>query len=222
MIAKQIISALEQLHDPHEWGFFEELRIGTGYGKDSEQRLDAWAIHYFPSKRNVTRCYEIKVSKSDFLNEIRQPLKRRPGLRLANEFYFVAPKGMLAIEDIPVECGLMEVDENGIIETTINAPFRDIMPPTWLFLAAISRRCNKDKVESFNNAKSKTFLEKITSTVALSIIDDHVKKWRDHIAGSREMPDRLLQEVVDIKEEIIHSLHFEQKHIMKSLSKINK
>lgn len=57
MTAKQVLEALRIHHKPREswrhveWAFFDEQRIGTGYMKDSMQRLDAWAIHYYPSMR---------------------------------------------------------------------------------------------------------------------------------------------------------------------------
>ena len=52
---------------------------------------------------------EIKVSRADFLAEIkRKPLKRRAGLRLSNESYFVAPKGIIEIDELPPEAGLLE------------------------------------------------------------------------------------------------------------------
>ena len=36
-------------------------------------------------------CYEVKTSRADFLSELKQPLKRRIGMRYSNEFYFVTP-----------------------------------------------------------------------------------------------------------------------------------
>lgn len=36
-------------------------------------------------------CYEVKISRADFLSELKQPIKRRIGLRYSNEFYFVTP-----------------------------------------------------------------------------------------------------------------------------------
>jgi hypothetical protein len=53
-------------------------------------------------------CYEVKTSRADYLCEIKQPLKRRIGLRYSNEFYFVTPAGLLSLSEIPVECGLIE------------------------------------------------------------------------------------------------------------------
>lgn len=135
-----ILRILGKEYPKDKYAFFEELRIGGGFSKDSEQRFDAYSICYFPSKRNVTSCFEIKISRNDYLSEMKKPKKRRAGLRLANEFYFVTPEGLLEVTEVPVECGLMEVTESGHIKTIIHAPFRDVEPPTWLFTASIARR----------------------------------------------------------------------------------
>jgi len=117
------------------------LRIGTGFGKDGEGWIDLWVIHPHPSKM-FRRSYEIKVSREDFQRELRKPNKRRPALRLSNEYYFAAPPGIIKREDVPIECGLVEVDPTAKSRytTIVPAPWRDTEPPTWRFVAALARR----------------------------------------------------------------------------------
>lgn len=144
-----IVAALhEHYRRKHGWLSFAELRIGTGYGKSSEQRLDFWTMHEWPSKGYIRKAFEIKVSRSDFLAEMRQPLKRRAALLVSNVFYFVTPPGLINPEELPLEAGLMEIypTTSGAyhIETIHEAPQRDIAPPTWRFLAAVTRRALRD------------------------------------------------------------------------------
>ena len=61
------------------------------------QRLDAFALNSLPHTGMKRVCYEVKASRSDFLAELKHPLKRRIGMRYSNEFYFV-----------PAECELVE------------------------------------------------------------------------------------------------------------------
>src|SRR6059058_3343517 len=91
-----------------EWLFLRELRVGTGRRNSSAQRLDAFALNCFPHQVMKRVCYEVKTSRADYLGELRQPLKRRIGMRYSNEFYFVVPGGMLSITEVPPECGLIE------------------------------------------------------------------------------------------------------------------
>ncbi|GAA4711459.1 hypothetical protein [Brevibacillus fulvus] len=141
MRAAEVLEALRRYHGPagREWAFFEELRAGTGYGPKSEQRFDAWAINLWPSKGMMRRCYEIKVSRSDFLHELRNPEKRQKGLELSNEFYFVTPAGLVDPNEIPEETGLIEVREMGC-RIVKKAPYRTVTDPPLSFLATIARR----------------------------------------------------------------------------------
>lgn len=91
MNAVKIVKALHHSHPRPNWAYFPELRVGTGYGKDNEQRLDAWAMNLMPSKQLSRYAYEVKVSRSDFLAEIKKPWKRKHALMLSNHFYFAAP-----------------------------------------------------------------------------------------------------------------------------------
>lgn len=152
-----IMSVLRSHHTPaDQWAYFEELRIGTGYGKGQEQRLDAWAMHLWPSHRFSRWTFEVKVSRSDFLREIRDPMKRRPGLLYSNLFYFVTPAGLVKPAEIPPECGLIEVQANDdplsggwwgkssnrlwVASIVVPAPWRDATAPTWSFFASLARR----------------------------------------------------------------------------------
>lgn len=127
----------------------DELRIGTGFGKDAQQRIDFWAMVATPSGRFRRVAYEIKVSRSDFRKEIINPYKRRRALLLSNEFYFITPPGLVNDPAIlPVEAGLIEVSINPPdalfpveLKTIVAAPWRDTPGPSWQFLAAVARRC---------------------------------------------------------------------------------
>jgi hypothetical protein len=141
-----------------EWIFLRELRVGNG----AAQRLDAFALNCFAHTSMKRVCYELKTSRADFLCEMKQPLKRRIGLRYSNEFYFVAPAGLLNSSEIPIECGLVEiglltdeernsmlaragafshfnVDHSTYCRVTVPAPWRETPGPTWQFVAGMLR-----------------------------------------------------------------------------------
>lgn len=111
-------------------------------------------------------CYEVKTSRADFLCEMKQPLKRRIGLRYSNEFYFVTPAALVNLSEIPVECGLVEIglftdkernltlersgsfvhfdpDRNTYCRVTVPALWRETLGPTWQFVASMLRNQQK-------------------------------------------------------------------------------
>jgi len=149
-----------------EWIFLRELRVGTGFHGNAAQRLDAYALNCLPHTSMRRVCYEVKISRADFLCEIKQPLKRRIGLRYSNEFYFVTPAGLLNTSELPIECGLVEIgafdqDERSIVHAqpgtlvhfeanhttycrvTVPALWRETPGPTWQFLAGMLRNQQK-------------------------------------------------------------------------------
>lgn len=134
-----ILAGLRKLHPPREWAFFEEMRVGTGFGAQAEGRIDAWAMPLWPSQANLRTAYEVKISRSDFAREVAQPRKRRMALHLSNCYYFATPPGLVRPEELPVEAGLVEVAENGKMEIVVPALIRDTCPPSWRFVASLCR-----------------------------------------------------------------------------------
>ncbi len=145
-----------------EWLFFRELRVGTGTRNGNAQRLDAFALNTLPHTAMRRVCYEVKVSRGDFLAEVKHPLKRRIGMRYSNEFYFVTPASLVGTAEIPAECGLIEAGHATAAEwrllirrqagffnydpetraycmVTIPAPWPDTPGPTWQLAAAMLR-----------------------------------------------------------------------------------
>jgi hypothetical protein len=149
-----------------EWIFLRELRVGTGFHGNAAQRLDGYALNCLPHTSMRRVCYEVKISRADFLSEMKQPLKRRAGLRYSNEFYFVTPAGLLNTSELPIECGLVEIglftaDERSIVHAqsgsfvhfepnheiycrvTVPAPWRETPGPTWQFVVGMLRNQQK-------------------------------------------------------------------------------
>ena len=150
--------------------FLRELRVGTGHGRHALQRVDAFALNCYPHLGMKRICYEVKTSRADFLGELKQPLKRRIGMRYSNEFYFVTPADLVRTNEIPAECGLIEIGCASVeqwkermrghggwfqfeAETrmfcmmTVPAPWRDTPGPTWQFVAAMMRNQLKQMSE---------------------------------------------------------------------------
>ncbi|MDQ1469804.1 MAG: hypothetical protein QOJ99_1284 [Bryobacterales bacterium] len=167
--ARRLLDILERSFHASkaQWLFLRELRVGTGRRNSSAQRLDAFALNCMPHLAMKRICYEVKTSRADYLCELKQPLKRRIGMRYSNEFYFVVPGGMLSIAEVPPECGLIEVGNTTFEEwkvlikrqagffafdpasgeysmITVPAPWRDTPGPTWELVAAMLRNQRRE------------------------------------------------------------------------------
>jgi len=146
IMASEILTRLRERYSPPTWLAFPEMRISTGY-KRGEQRIDLWAMHTYPSEAYKRVAFEIKTSRADFSTELRKPAKRRPALLLANLYYFAAPKGVVPVDKLPIDSGLLELHygpTGGLFcRETVKAPWLDTEPPTWGFVAALIRRMEK-------------------------------------------------------------------------------
>lgn len=107
----------------------------------------------WPSHQLERIAIEIKISRGDFLNEIKKPKKRLKALRYSNKFYFATPEGLIQASELPPEAGLLEVRDNGSVWEAQPAPFRETFPPTWQFMAAVMRRLQWYEVEKSDERK---------------------------------------------------------------------
>lgn len=140
---------IAQSHNPAvgvrpEWAVFFELSNGTGYGRD--QAVDVFAMHCWASKKHRRVAYEVKVSRGDFLRELQQPAKREWAMGISNEFFFVAPSGVVHAGELPEGCGLKEVSSTGkVLRTMRAAPWREAREFTTNEVAALVRAAQNTK-----------------------------------------------------------------------------
>jgi len=142
--AVDIVGVLRAHYRPPEWAFFEEIRAGTGYGykpnTDMEKRLDAWVFHLWPSGGYQPTGFEIKITRSDFLRELKKKGKVERYMALCQFFYYVTPANLVLSREIPDEAGLIWMYPKGRMRVMKKPPYRDIPIPEWDFFAAICRR----------------------------------------------------------------------------------
>lgn len=122
MDASQVIAGLRSKHPKQAWLFVEEF--ANSYGFNWTRHYDVFCIALWEKLGHERRVYEVKVSRSDFQSEIKKPQKRQSALANSNTFYFATPYGMVDKDEIPEECGLIWVREDGSTHTVKKAPFR--------------------------------------------------------------------------------------------------
>lgn len=149
MSALEVLDHLSFSYQPDEWAFFKELRLATGWnygardGINGEQRMDAFAFNTWPSKKHRRIAFEVKVSRGDFLSEIKDPSKRASAMLVSNQFFFVCPLGLVKKEEIPEDCGLIEIKPTGGRKFTVKAPHREISDPPMRFISSLLRAASR-------------------------------------------------------------------------------
>lgn len=69
--------------------------------------------------RLAPQVHEVKISRSDFWSDVRNPAKRQSYALVAERIYYVVPAGMVTAEEVPPECGLVVEDSPGQFRTIV-------------------------------------------------------------------------------------------------------
>lgn len=132
--------------DP-EWAFLRQVRDATGYRQ--QRTADGIALNCFPSRGMELHGFEAKVSRSDWVRELKKPAKSAAIQRFCNRWWIVAPAGIVRVgeAELPPTWGLLEVpDGKTALVVTVEAPTLDPEPLTREFIASVLRSAARMQV----------------------------------------------------------------------------
>lgn len=135
--AAGVRAALKLRYPPSSHALLWEVAPSTGGGT---RYADAVAFGLWASHGHMIEGVEVKVSRGDFLAEMKQPEKSEPVMRFCNRWWLACPAGMVSPDELPSTWGLLELVENGTLRQKIKAPKLEPVPPTLGFMAALIRR----------------------------------------------------------------------------------
>ena len=151
MNAERVLLAVESLFPLPAWGSFREMRDATGFDNRS---IDLFAMSLYPSSGHKIYAVEVKVSRSDFLRELKNPAKSRPWVELSNRFAFAVPRGLIQVDELPEWASLIEVGEDDYSAkwTRVRERQRKGKAPPLSFLASVVRRQAREefRVETYS------------------------------------------------------------------------
>ena len=139
MKTKELLKLLSDQYPPFDSAFIPEFRGGTGWAV--EQRVDAIAMHLWPSMGLELVGFELKVSRADWLREMKNPRKSDFMKKFCDKWYLVISDLSIVKypDELPPDWGLMFV-EKGKIKIMIPAKKLLPVPIDRLFLASLMRR----------------------------------------------------------------------------------
>lgn len=142
---------LAKRHPSDRWIYATEVLTTTGYTDSARyepffclRKIDAFAMALWPSLHFESVAYEIKADRQDWLNELKNPLKRAQAYLLSNKFYFVLADGIYQRGDVPTDafrCGILRVTKGGGRIREVRAAYHHAAwpMPEW-FVASLLRR----------------------------------------------------------------------------------
>lgn len=164
MKTRQILDALRHRHmvapgngASKPWVYAEEVRVSTGFSSwpislysdetyptellgAAEQRIDAYALHTWPSKKGLRIAYEVKASTADLRKELADVDKSAAARFLSNKFWLVVHEdARLLIADVPSEWGVIRFSVKGGLRSVRRATYRDTPLPPYPFMVSVAR-----------------------------------------------------------------------------------
>lgn len=188
LTAGDVLTALRKRHPRStQWVFLTEVAFATGFGKGSDNHIDAMAFNCWPSAGLDRIAYEVKVSREDYKRELKDPGKRQNAVEHSNHFFFAAPAGLIDVEDLPIDCGLIEVNEKLECSVAFEAPKRKEAKFSYPFFLAVLR--NAQDMTMRRQDQFKSFRAQMD--MAIHGFDDRVffksdaawAKYRDSVEG---------------------------------------
>jgi hypothetical protein len=128
--------------------FLTEVKDGPTWFKD-HVRIDAWAMKKSWSNPHVLG-YEVKVSRSDFLNDTKWPSY----LSMCNSLSFVCPKGLIKPDEIDPQVGLIYYNpEKKSLYTAKKALYRNIEIKSEMFQYILMSRITSQEYPFFSSKR---------------------------------------------------------------------
>ena len=110
MTAVDVADYLERTrYGSEQWAVFREVRNATGFVKKVERYADMLAVSVWPSRGIYLEGVEIKVSRSDWLKELRNPQKADAFFDYCRHWFIAAPKGVVEKSEVPATWGFIEL-----------------------------------------------------------------------------------------------------------------
>jgi hypothetical protein len=128
---------IQERHRGSQWAVFYEIHDSTGAGQRGS--CDAMAFNLWPSQGFEIHGFEIKVSRSDFQNEIRNPDKSERFKRFCDRWWLVGSSRSIVKGDLPEGWGFMWA-RSGKLVVSKGAPKLEPEPIPIGMRAAILRR----------------------------------------------------------------------------------
>ena len=147
-----ILDRLERRYSAPHWRFLRELRNDTGF--QSTRACDALAVGIYHSRGQLLIGFEKKISRGDWLRELKEPEKAEAIAQFCDQWYVVIPDAeIVQIDEMPPTWGLLHVKGN-TIRSLKQAPTLSPRPIDRGMLAAIIERSIEGALKPYQIRKS--------------------------------------------------------------------
>lgn len=169
-----------------------EVAPRTGGGT---RYADAVAVGLWSSHGHAIEGFEIKVARSDWLNELKQPEKSDPVAKYCNRWWLVCVPGVAMPDELPPSWGMLELQASGTLRVKVQAPKREPQPVTIGFFASLIRRGAEP-----DNAVIQTLVQRETKAYAERHQEARKQEWRQELSHRHAKAEEAMVLINALKE----------------------
>lgn len=173
---------LQKRYPAPEWSLMQEVAPATGGGT---RYADAVAVNLWQSRGHAVHGFEIKVSRSDWLRELKQPEKAEEIYRYCDHWWILAPKGVVKDGELPPTWGLLELRESGIVQSVAAKKLTPV-PVTREFFASLMRR-GHEQITAIAARMQHAAVTQAYNEIQKRVEEDVKNRTRDH----KELQERV-------------------------------
>lgn len=197
MKTHEVNAAIRRYYPTTEYAVMFE--VGDATGGRATRHADAVVMNLWPSRGLLIEGVEVKVSRSDWTRELKNPEKAEAIAQYCDKWWIVAPEGIVHQHEVPAMWGYMVCSAKGALRVVKQAPKKEAHEISALnrhFVAAMLRRASEadagmiDAMVAAKVAKEKADIQKQ--------IDKEVERRTQHFANSEEKLAKLKESGLDL------------------------
>lgn len=146
-----------------------EVRDATGFA--ASRSIDAVTMSLWPSLGLELSGMEIKISRSDWLRELKEPAKASATFEYFDRWYLVAPRHVANMDEIPGPWGWLAPEGDRLV-TLKKAPLNGEPKPIDRKFLASMLRCGSKKDDALIEAA----IQKATTEVSTRLTESHKQR----------------------------------------------
>lgn len=223
----EVFRALARRFEPPAYATLRGVANATGGRKI--RTVDALVMSLWPSRGLTLEGVEIKVSRSDWLREMKDPAKQEPVIKYCDRFWLaVGSADIVRDGELPRTWGLLVPGRGGKLKVATQAPDLDPVPMTRSFLASILRRAHevseggdvRADIRAEEQAKVEAKMESLRAAAAppdtqrkldrLTHLEAQIERF-ERVAGLRF--DRWSDNLVDQAARVVHAQRFVERRL---------
>lgn len=147
MTTEELFNKLSKKYPSPQYAFLGQVRNHTGFYNQEEsgtRTADALALGLWPSRGNLLIGFELKISRSDWLHELKNPIKAEGVVKYCDQFFLVvSSEDIYDLSEVPVTWGIMSI-RSGVLKTVREAPVIKAEPMSRAFLCGFMRKVDEN------------------------------------------------------------------------------